>query len=193
MTRRKKEKYDLILEAALKVFAEYGFHGSQVSKIAKEADVADGTIYLYFKNKEDLLITLIREGLNALVGKINNDIKETDSADEILRKICKIHLADLEKNVNVAYVFQNELRQSSPELRTAISFAVKPYFQLFEQVLQKGIDEGTFRPNLDIKLIRRLLFGAMDEVVASWLSSGRKYSLSGQVDNIVEFFLRGLS
>jgi TetR/AcrR family fatty acid metabolism transcriptional regulator len=192
MTSRKQEKYDLILEAALKVIAEYGFHGSQVSKIAKEAGVADGTIYLYFKNKEDILISLFQQRLGELVSMFNSSLRETNSADEALRKICEIHFTELEQNVNLAYVTQIELRQSSLELRKAIGLAVKPYIQLIEHILEQGVKENTFRPDLDIKLTRLLLFGAMDEVVTSWLISGRKYSLSAQVDKTVEFFLRGL-
>ncbi|WNQ13050.1 TetR/AcrR family transcriptional regulator [Paenibacillus aurantius] len=192
MASRKKEKYSQILEAALKVIAENGFHGSQVAKIAKEAGVADGTIYLYFKNKEDILISLFRERLGDLVDMFNSRIEETDSAKTALRKICEIHYNELESNVNLAYVTQIELRQSSLELRQEIGLAVKPYIELIGQVLRKGMDEGDFRSDLDVKLTRHLIFGAMDEVVTSWLISGRKYSLSAQVDKTVEFFLRGL-
>lgn len=192
MTSRKLEKYEMILEAALKVIAENGFHGSQVSKIAKEAGVADGTIYLYFKNKEDILISLFQERLGSLVSLFNSSIQETNTADEALRKVCEIHYTELEKHVNLAYVTQIELRQSSIELRKAIGLTVKPYIQLIEHILEKGVQEGTFRADLDTKLTRLLIFGAMDEVVTSWLIAGRKYSLSAQVDKTVEFFLRGL-
>lgn len=192
MTSRKMEKYEMILEAALKVIAENGFHGSQVSRIAKEAGVADGTIYLYFKNKEDILISLFQERLGSLVSMFNSSIQETNTADEALRKVCEIHFTELEQNVNLAYVTQIELRQSSLELRKAIGLTVKPYIQLIEHILEKGVQEGTFRADLDIKLTRLLIFGAMDEVVTSWLISGRKYSLSAQVEKTVEFFLRGL-
>lgn len=192
MTSRKLVKYEMILEAALKVIAENGFHGSQVSRIAKEAGVADGTIYLYFKNKEDILISLFQERLGSLVSMFNSSIQETNTADEALRKVCEIHYTELEQNVNLAYVTQIELRQSSLELRRAIGLTVKPYIQLIEHILEKGVQEGTFRADLDIKLTRLLIFGAMDEVVTSWLISGRKYSLSAQVDQTVAFFLRGL-
>jgi TetR/AcrR family fatty acid metabolism transcriptional regulator len=192
MASRKKEKYDLIMEASLKVIAENGYHGSQISKIAKEAGVADGTIYLYFKNKEDILISLFRERLGYLIDKIKISIQDTDTADEALRKICTIHYTEFAQNVNLAYVTQIELRQSSLELRKEIGVAVKPYFQLIENIVQKGIDEQTFRPDLDTKLIRHLLFGAMDEVVTSWLISGMKFSLTAQINKTVEFFLKGL-
>jgi TetR/AcrR family fatty acid metabolism transcriptional regulator len=192
MTSKKKEKFGLILDAAEKVIAENGFHGSQVSKIAKEAGVADGTIYLYFKNKEDILISLFQDRLGQLVDMFNSSIRETSASDEALRKVCEIHFTQLEQNVNLAYVTQIELRQSSLELRKAIGHAVKPYIQLIEHILEKGVAEGTFRNDLDIKLTRLLLFGAMDEVVTSWLISGRKYSLASQVEKTVDFFLRGL-
>lgn len=192
MTSRKMEKYEMILDAALNVIAEHGFHGSQVSRIAKEAGVADGTIYLYFKNKEDILISLFQERLGNLVSLFNNSIRETNTADEALRRVCEIHFTELERNVNLAYVTQIELRQSSLELRKAIGLTVKPYITLIEHILETGVQEGIFRVDLDIKLTRLLIFGAMDEVVTSWLISGRKYSLSAQVDKTVEFFLRGL-
>ncbi|WP_152404584.1 TetR/AcrR family transcriptional regulator [Paenibacillus cellulositrophicus] len=192
MTSRKLEKYELILDAALKVIAENGYHGSQISRIAKEAGVADGTIYLYFKNKEDILISLFQARLGNLVSMFNSSVKETNTADEALRKVCEIHFTELENNINLAYVTQIELRQSSLELRKAIGLVVKPYIQLIEHIIEQGIAEKSFRADLDVKLTRLLIFGAMDEVVTSWLISSRKYSLSAQVDKTVEFFLQGL-
>ncbi|GGH28958.1 TetR/AcrR family transcriptional regulator [Paenibacillus segetis] len=192
MTNKRQEKYELILGAALKVIAENGFHGSQISKIAKEAGIADGTVYLYFKNKEDILVSLFQQRLGDLVSRFNSSIRETHSAEEALRKICEIHFTELEQNVDLAYVTQIELRQSSFELRKAIGLSVKPYIQLIENILERGVQEKGFRPDLDIKLTRLLLFGGLDEVVTSWIISGRKYSLSAQVDKTVEFFLKGL-
>lgn len=192
MTSKKINKYDLILDAAVKVFADTGYYGSQVSRIAREAGVADGTIYLYFKNKEDILISLFRERLGELVGKFRESVEASSDAGEALRKICEIHYTELERNPELAYVTQIELRQSSLELRKAIGQAVKPYIVLIESVLVQGIEEGTFRGDLDVKLSRLLIFGAMDEVVTSWLISGRKYSLAAQIDGTVAFFLRAL-
>ncbi|MFC4599824.1 TetR/AcrR family transcriptional regulator [Cohnella hongkongensis] len=193
MTGRKREKYGLILDAAEKVIARSGYHGAQVSRIAKEAGVADGTVYLYFKNKEDLLISLFRERLGSLVQRFHDSIRETHTAGEALRIVCEIHFTMLERHADLAHVTQIELRQSSPKLRSAIGLTVKPYIVLIENIVRKGIEENTFRADLDTKLTRLLLFGAMDQVVTSWVISGRKYSLSGQVDKTVDFFLRGLA
>ncbi|MCP3772691.1 TetR family transcriptional regulator [Paenibacillus sp. MZ04-78.2] len=192
MASKKMEKHNLILDAALKVIAENGYHNAQVSRIAKEAGVADGTIYLYFKNKEDILISLFQKKLGDLVGQFHSSIKETDSADEALCKICEIHYTMLEQNVDLAFVTQIELRQSSLALRKEIGLVVKTYIELIEKVLRQGIEEGIFRANLDVKLTRLLVFGSMDEVVTSWLIAGRKYSLTAQVEKTVEFFIQGL-
>jgi TetR/AcrR family fatty acid metabolism transcriptional regulator len=193
MTSAKKpDKYKSILEGALQVFSEHGYHRSQVSRIAREAGVADGTIYLYFKRKEDILISLFREKLGELVDKFHASLDDNMNAKESLRKICEIHYKELESNVPLAYVTQIELRQSDLELRKEIGTAFKPYIQLIEGILEKGIREHFFRPDLDVKLVRLMLFGAMDEVVTSWLISGQKYSLTAQVNGTVDFFMRGI-
>jgi TetR/AcrR family fatty acid metabolism transcriptional regulator len=192
LTSKKNEKYAAILEGALKVFAEHGFHRSQVSKIARAAGVADGTIYLYFKRKEDILINLFREKLGELIDKFISSTKEVTDVREALRRVCYIHYSELEMNADLAYVTQIELRQSDLELRKEIGEAFKPYIKLIEDLLVKGIDQRVFRPDLDVKLTRLLLFGAMDEVVTSWLISGRKYSLVSQVDGTLKFFLQGI-
>ncbi|MCR8642370.1 TetR family transcriptional regulator [Paenibacillus sp. N1-5-1-14] len=189
---KKKEKYDLILDAALKVFAEHGFHRSQVAKIAREAGVADGTIYLYFKRKEDILICLFREQLGRLLQLAHDAIQDITDVKQALRTICEIHYTHLENNVDLAFVTQIELRQSSLELRKEIGIAFKPYIELVENVLHKGIEQNVFRPDLNVKLVRLLILGAIDEVVTSWLISGQKYSLAAQVDGTVNFFLQGI-
>lgn len=189
---KKPDKYYAILEGAMKVFAENGFHKSQVSRIAKEAGVADGTIYLYFKKKEDILTSLFQEKLGELVEKFNNAVSESISPKEALRKICEIHFSELENNIHMAYLTQIELRQSDLELRKEIGLALKRYIILIENILEKGKHDGSFRADLDAKLVRLLIFGGMDEVVTSWLISGQKYSLTAQVGPTLDFFLKGI-
>ncbi|TLS52097.1 TetR/AcrR family transcriptional regulator [Paenibacillus antri] len=192
MTKLKNEKYYAILQGALRTFAEHGFHKSQVSKIAKAAGVADGTIYLYFKRKEDILIALFREKLGELVAKFRASLDERADPVDSLRKLCEIHYDELEKDVDFAVVTQLELRQSSLELRREIGASFKPYIVLIEDIVRRGVESGAFRRDLDVKLTRLLVFGAMDEVVTSWLISGRKYSLRAQAEGTADFFLRGL-
>ncbi|WP_106769337.1 TetR/AcrR family transcriptional regulator [Paenibacillus faecalis] len=193
MTSKKNEKYQQILQGALKVFAEHGYHRSQVSKIAKAAGVADGTIYLYFKRKEDILIRLFQEKLGELVGKFHDSVEGITDPVEALRTVCRIHYTELESNPELAYVTQIELRQSDLELRKEIGGALKPYIVLIENILKQGIEEKRFRQDLNVKLVRNLIFGSMDEAVTSWLISGHRYRLVDQVDDTLSFFLHGIS
>ncbi|NEW06544.1 TetR/AcrR family transcriptional regulator [Paenibacillus sp. SYP-B3998] len=193
MTSSKKpDKYYAILEGALKVFAENGYHKSQVSRIAKEAGVADGTIYLYFKKKEDILTSLFQEKLGELVEKFTQGLNNQMTAKEALQKVCEIHFSELEGNIHLAYVTQIELRQSDLDLRKEIGLALKRYIVLIENILEKGKRDGSFRTDFDVKLVRLLIFGGMDEVVTSWLISGQKYSLTAQVIPTIDFFMKGI-
>ncbi|MED4601212.1 TetR/AcrR family transcriptional regulator [Paenibacillus validus] len=192
MARKKIDKTDAILQAALKVFAEHGFNGAQISKIAKEAGVADGTIYLYFQNKEDILTTVYRTTLTGFTQLLTDRLKETLNADAAIHAICEILFTFMEENVHIAYLNIVELRQHPMELRKEISQYTSPFFRLIEDVLQKGKEEGAFRPNLEVKHARRLLFGAMDQVISSWLISGRKYSLTSLIESTTEFLIKGL-
>ncbi|SDN76761.1 transcriptional regulator, TetR family [Paenibacillus sp. yr247] len=193
MTSSKKpDKYYLILEGALKVFAENGFHKSQVSRIAKEAGVADGTIYLYFKKKEDILTSLFQEKLGELVEKLHNGLNDRMTAREALYKVCEIHFSELEGNIHLAFLTQIELRQSDLELRKEIGLALKRYIIFIENILERGKSDGSFRSDIDVKLVRLLIFGGMDEVVTSWLISGQKYSLTAQVGPTINFFIKGI-
>ncbi|MBD0383115.1 TetR/AcrR family transcriptional regulator [Paenibacillus sp. WST5] len=176
----------------MRVFAEHGYHKSQVSRIAKEAGVADGTIYLYFKKKEDILTSLFQEKLGELVVRFNEGINDQMTAKEALRKVCEIHFSELEANIPLAYVTQIELRQSDLGLRKEIGQALKRYIVFIENILEKGKQDGSFRADIDVKLLRLLIFGGMDEVVTSWLISGQKYSLTAQVGSTVDFFMRGI-
>lgn len=189
---KKPDKYYAILEGALKVFAEHGFHKSQVSRIAKEAGVADGTIYLYFKKKEDILTSLFQEKLGELVEKLNNGLNDQMTAREALFKVCEIHFSVMESNIHLAYLTQIELRQSDLELRKEIGLALKRYIILIENILEKGKKDGSFRPDFEVKLVRLLIFGGMDEVVTSWLIAGQKYSLTAQVGPTIDFFMKGI-
>lgn len=139
------------------------------------------------------MIRLFQEKLGELVGKFHESVKGTTDAVEALRTVCSIHFSELESNPELAYVTQIELRQSDLELRKEIGNALKPYIVLIENILEQGIQEKKFRPDLNVKLVRSLIFGAMDEAVTSWLISGRKYSLSDQVEETLGFFLNGVS
>lgn len=186
--KKNKPKYKQIIDAAVIVIAEYGYHQAQVSKIAKQAGVADGTIYLYFKNKEDILISLFEEKMGEFVEKIEEEIAGVQSASEKLSLLINKHFEILSSDPHLAIVTQLELRQSNKELRLKINAVLKGYLALVDGVLKEGMDNGEFKSDLNYKLARQMIFGTLDEIVTTWVMNEQKYqlqSLSKEVHNLI--------
>lgn len=190
--KRNKPKYQQIIEAAVKVIAENGYHASQVSKIAKEAGVADGTIYLYFKNKEDLLISIFEDKMGQFIKEIAEETSKEINADEKLKKLIEMHFEQLENHYSLAIVTQLELRQSNHTLRRQINQVLKSYLKVIDGIIDEGKEEGSFRNDIQTKLLRQMIFGTLDEVVTNWVMKERKYSLGSQAKSVHKFLSAGL-
>lgn len=187
-----KPKYQQIIEAAVKVIAENGYHASQVSRIAKEAGVADGTIYLYFKNKEDVLVSVFEEKMGHFIQKIAKVTSEQPSANQKLRTLIDTHFTLLEENPNLAIVTQLELRQSDSSLRMQINNVLKSYLHVIDEIIEEGIKENEFRNDVKPALLRQMIFGTIDEVVTNWVMQEKKYGLQAQGDDVHKFLTNGL-
>lgn len=187
-----KPKYQQIIEAAVEVIAKNGYHGSQVSKIAKEAGVADGTIYLYFKNKEDILVSVFEEKMGQFIEKIANETSKQSNADQKLKVLIEMHFSQLENNPELAIVTQLELRQSDPSLRMQINNVLKAYLNVIDEIIEEGINDNQFRNDINPALIRQMIFGTLDEVVTNWVMKERKYELRAQADDVHKFLTNGL-
>jgi TetR/AcrR family fatty acid metabolism transcriptional regulator len=192
MAKKTGEKYQAIIDAAVRVIAKQGYHNAQVSKIAKEAGVADGTIYLYFENKDDILISLFNEKMGQFIDTCRARIAEAQSIEQKLYVLVHAHLSQLSQNPELAKVTQIELRQSNPEISQGIGAVMKQYFNLIDEVIREGMGQGVFRPDMDVRLARKMIFGTLDEVTTSWVMKQCKYDLVSHVDPIHNLFLFGL-
>ncbi|TLS39177.1 TetR/AcrR family transcriptional regulator [Pseudalkalibacillus caeni] len=195
MTKGKKRgpKYDKIIDAAVKVIAEHGYHQAQVSKIAKAAGVADGTIYLYFKNKEDLLISLFQKKMGSFIEKTEMEILLQKSPDEMLLSLIQMHFKQLSEDYDLAIVTQLELRQTNKQLRAKIGDVLKRYLALVDSILQKGKESSVFDESLDIRLARQMIFGTLDETVTNWVMNDHKFDLVALAKPIHRLLINGLS
>jgi TetR/AcrR family fatty acid metabolism transcriptional regulator len=187
-----KPKYNQIIEAAVKVIAENGYHGSQVSKIAKAAGVADGTIYLYFKNKEDILVTVFKEKMGQFIEEIALATSMQENAEKKLFTLIDLHIRQLEKNHDLAIVTQLELRQSNYTLRRQINAVLKPYLTMIDVIIGEGIETKQFREDINVPLMRQMIFGTLDEIVTNWVMKEHKYNLVDQVPQIHALLIHGL-
>jgi len=186
------DKRELILKAATRVFAQHGFFNAQVADVAKAAGVAAGTVYLYFRSKDDLLVSLfertmqdaITEGRAALAGA-------TDPRDRLLR-IARLHLERLGRDRNLAVVFQVELRQSTKFMERFSSSYLREYLGLIREAIESGQGSGLFRADVSATSAAKILFGALDEMATNWMLSRRQYSLEADADTVIDLFLNGV-
>jgi TetR/AcrR family fatty acid metabolism transcriptional regulator len=192
MAKKTGEKYQNIIEAAVKVIARHGYHQAQVSKIAREASVADGTIYLYFDSKDDVLISLFKEKMGAFIQVTRARIEQLERADERLRELIYMHLWQLSQDRDFAIVTQIELRQSNPAIRAGINQVLKEYLNLIDEVIFLGKQQGIFREDVEHRVARKMIFGTLDEAVTSWIMNEREYNLVSLVEPIHNLFIHGL-
>ncbi|WP_203246735.1 TetR/AcrR family transcriptional regulator [Sporosarcina beigongshangi] len=190
--KRDRPKYKQIVDAAVVVIAENGFHQAQVSKIAKEAGVADGTIYLYFKNKEDILISVFREKMAIFVNNVEVILKKDIDTSEKLFRMIDNHFRVLHEDRQLAIVTQLELRQSNKELRIRINEVLKEYLMLLDAILKEGIENGALNDQLDIRLARQMVFGTIDETITSWVMNDQKYDLMKLSPEVHRLIMNGM-
>jgi TetR/AcrR family fatty acid metabolism transcriptional regulator len=171
---RGEEKYRMILNAAKHVFAMEGFYNSKVSEIAREAHVADGTIYLYFKNKDDILISLFEEELNRIIITVKSKIEHIEDPREKLIIFCDNHLTMIESDRALAEVIQVELRQSNKFMREYKNKHFLAYLNIIGDIVALGQEQGIFHPEIKPEICSRMIFGALDELSTYLVTARRK-------------------
>lgn len=190
------DKHQRILDAAIEVIAEHGFFHSRVAEIADRAGVADGTIYLYFKNKDELLMAAIDSAFHRFTHRARAALAQIPDPREKLRRIAFLHLDGLGNNRNLAIVFQTELRHSLKFLSEFSHNLLVEYFDLIKGVVREGQEAGLFRTDISVTMASHCLFGALDEIVTTWILSDhdrdRDYHLSSLTDSVVSIILKGL-
>jgi len=189
---RDPDKPQQIVEAAIRVFARNGYYNSRVSDIAREAGIASGTIYLYFKTKEEILVTLFREKMAEFVAYLRREIADVPDPEQRLRRLVHLHFAVLEQNPALAEVVQVELRQGHKFFRGASAHEVSAYFDLIGSILEEGVAAGRFAADLPVKVATKVLFGAMDQVATSWVLGKRGYRLREAAEAVATIFLKGV-
>ncbi|CCQ98759.1 transcriptional regulator of fatty acids degradation (TetR/AcrR family) [[Clostridium] ultunense Esp] len=192
MSRRAGDKYDTIIRAAIRVFATHGYHNAQVSKIAREANVADGTIYLYFESKADVLISLFQETMGLYVEKLKEKLALIDDPEEQLRLLIHSHFESLAHDKDLAIVTQIELRQSDPEIRRGLAPILKKYLDVIDGIIERGKENGVFRREVITHVARKMIFGTLDETVTSWVMANTERDLMNLVEPVQDLLIHGL-
>jgi len=197
MSTRKKQnndKRERILKAATHIFAQYGFYNSKISEIAKTANVADGTIYLYFKNKDDLLISLFEEEMSKIIHNMKEQVASVDGFENKIRKFIEVHLALIAENKDLAEVLQIELRQSHKFMKEYMGTKLNDYLNIISSIISQGQRNGEVRADVIPGIAKRILFGALDELSGFWvLSKNKRYSLALSGKMLGDIFIHGIA
>ena len=187
------DKRDTLLRAAIATFAARGFFNAQVADVARTAGVAAGTVYLYFRSKDDLLISIFERTMKEAIAEGRQTIAALDAPLEQLRAIARLHLDRMSRDRDLAVVFQVELRQSTKFMERFSATHLREYLGIIRDVVARGQAAGTFRRDVNPTLASKLLFGMLDEMATNWVLSRRRYSLAAEADSILELFVHGIA
>jgi TetR/AcrR family transcriptional regulator, fatty acid metabolism regulator protein len=187
------DKREAILRAATRVFARNGYFSSKVADIARDAGVADGTVYLYFKSKEEILHSIFDRSVEEAVAEGRKQIETINDPREKLRRIAHLHLERLGADRDLAIVFQVELRSSTKFMEEFSAAGFAEYLGLIRAAVEEGQRAGVFRRELNAKVVAKILFGALDEMATNWILSQRRYKLAPMADQVLDIFLHGVS
>jgi len=185
------DKRTAILDAATVVFAKRGFFGAQVADIARGAGIAAGTVYLYFKSKDEILTSLFDRTMREAIGEGRAALADVDDPVERLRRIAHMHLARMGRDRKLAIVFQVELRQTTKFMERFSTTGLRDYLGVIQQTIEDAQKRGLFRKSFDARTAAKVFFGALDEMATNWILSRRRYALDGQADEIVDILVGG--
>lgn len=188
-----RNKQERILDAAVVEIAHRGYHQTTVAMIARRAGVADGTIYLYFKNKEQLLFRLFDRAMGRFIREGKARLEQAASAKEKLERIVELHLSLVGQDRDLAIISQVELRHSLHFMDQLSRTLVGEYLDVLAQVVVQGQTEGSFRRDLDPVFVAKAIFGVLDEMATDWVLSRRNTRLETKSTHVVEFLLSGLA
>ena len=190
---RVSDKHNKIIQAAIKVFARKGFYSARISDIAQEAKVADGTIYLYFNNKYDILISVFEEEIGKIILEVKNLTDQEDDPKKQLEIFAMQHMRMVKERKELAEVLQMELRQSNKFMREYRNTKFIEYVDIVSRIIHKGQDDGIFRKDVMPGVAKRAFFGALDETARLWiLSPNNQYTIEEAAEQISEIFLCGI-
>lgn len=187
------DKRKAILRAATKVFASQGYFNSKVSDIASEAGIADGTVYLYFKSKDEILHSIFDRAMLEFISEGRKELAKLKTATEKLTRIAELHLGRLGADRDMAVVFQIELRGSTKHMQEFSAAGFAEYLDIIRETIADGQANGEFRGDIKPIVCAKIIYGSLDEMVTNWVLSTRHYPLEPMASEVMKVFLQGVS
>ena len=185
-------KREAILRAATRVFARHGYFNAQVADVAREAGVAAGTVYLYFRSKDDLLVSIFERTMKEARAAAVAALADVADPVERLRRLARLHLERRGRDRDLAGVFQVELRQSTKFMERFSETHVREYLGIIRQAIADAQARRVFRRTINPTVAAKIFFGALDEMATNWILSKRRYSLVAEADAVLDVLVKGL-
>jgi TetR/AcrR family transcriptional regulator, fatty acid metabolism regulator protein len=189
---RDSDKREAILRAAVRVFARHGYFNAQVADVARDAGVAAGTVYLYFRSKDDLLVSIFERTMHEARTDATAALEGLSDPIARLHALARLHLDRLGRDRDLAVVFQVELRQSTKFMERLSSTLLREYLGLIRDTIADAQAQGAFRRDINPTVAAKILFGALDEMATNWILSKRRYSLVADADVVMDLLVHGL-
>ncbi len=190
---KKSTRRQQILQAAIEIFGRSSFDGASISDIARRAGVSEGTIYQYFKNKQDLFFSIPREKTKAFSVQLDSYLKGVVDAREKVRKFAWYYLHFFRTNPDYARSLMLEMRVSKAFARSGSYKGVRRFTNQALAILKEGQEQGVFRRDVDLYLIRHLLLGILEHVVTRWLLKGEKEDIMLCHEQLSDLILNGIT
>lgn len=186
------DKREAILRAAIQVFPHNGYFNSKVSDVAGEAGIADGTVYLYFKSKDEILHSIFERTMAEFISDGKKELALIDAPKEKLARIAELHLEKLGADRDLAVVFQVELRGSTKFMQEFSAAGFAEYLDIIRKTIESGQKDGVFRNDVKPIVAAKIFYGALDEMVTNWILSNKSYPLDSMADEVLKLFLGGI-
>ena len=193
MRKREGNKEKAILDASIKIFAQRGYHSAKISAIAEQAEIATGSVYLYFKNKEAILLTIFDRLWAVLTDSLNNTVRRTDidpskKLDVVIDQFFDIFIT----NPALATVFVNEQHHLIKNKRGNVAKHYNDFLNLAEEIIREGVQKKEFNPEVEIKLFRHFITGGLRSVLQLWSQQSSLFPLQRVRENVKFFIKHGL-
>lgn len=186
------DKREAILRAAITVFASKGYFNSKVADIASQAGIADGTVYLYFKSKDEILRSIFDGAMIEFISDGRRELEKLKSPADKIRKIAELHLERLGADRDLAVVFQVELRGSTKHMQEFSAAGFAEYLDIIRATIADGQASGDFRTDIKPIVAAKILYGSLDEMVTNWVLSNRQYPLAPMAGEVLKIYFEGI-
>jgi len=189
---KKVIRRESIIQAAIEVFSKKDFKTASISEIAQKAGIADGTIYQYFRSKEDLFFSIPIEKTNEFRSQLELHLEGISGAFNKIRKFVWYFLYFFKTNPEYGRILMLEMRVSKGFVKTETYGFLKQSVSQVMDIILEGQNEGVIRQDMDIYILRHLILGTLEHMVTRWLLKGEKYDLLEHHQEVSRMLIDGL-